>query len=186
MLWNFARPSARRCLCQQFLWGFRNMTSSHVVWRDRTLLTGPWTNVRPSTTLKEAKLLRRPPWSAVLPVNTVGKLRSPCTISAHNACPLRTMLSATSKSPMKLQNNVEGLSRGDLFVGHFWFSLGRIVRAANSIWRFRTRLISPVRELLADPRFVAFISLSKHSILENRTKSAESRAPEINRSFGEE
>ena len=43
-----------------------------------------------------------------------------------------------------------------------------------------------VRVELQNPTSQRFISLSKHTNFENRTKSAESRAPEINGPFGEE
>ncbi len=59
-------------------------------------------------------------------------------------------------------------------------------RYRTSIWRFRTRLISPVREERKNPISLALIRLSKHSNLENRTESAESKGPERNGPFGEE
>ena len=48
------------------------------------------------------------------------------------------------------------------------------------------RMLLPVREQRQNPISLQFISLSKHSNFENRTESAESRAPEINGQFGEE
>jgi hypothetical protein len=45
---------------------------------------------------------------------------------------------------------------------------------------------SLVQEELQNPISLKFIILSKHSNFENRTESAESRAPERNGAFGEE
>lgn len=50
----------------------------------------------------------------------------------------------------------------------------------------RNRCSCPSERSYRTPISVAFISLSKHSNLENRTESVESRAPERNEPFGEE
>jgi hypothetical protein len=59
-------------------------------------------------------------------------------------------------------------------------------RYRTSIWRFRTRCSRLFERSYRTPISFAFISLSKHSNLENRTESAESRAPERNGPFREE
>jgi hypothetical protein len=56
---------------------------------------------------------------------------------------------------------------------------------AVSIWRVRNQMLLPVREEPQNPISLEFISLTKHSNFENRSESAESRAPERNGPFGE-
>jgi hypothetical protein len=48
-------------------------------------------------------------------------------------------------------------------------------RNRTSIWRFRNRMLLPVREELQNPIASEFTSVSKHSNFENRTESVESR-----------
>jgi hypothetical protein len=59
-------------------------------------------------------------------------------------------------------------------------------RTRISRWRIRNRMLLPIREELQNPISLQFLSLSIHSYFENRTDSAESRAPESNWPFGEE
>jgi hypothetical protein len=59
-------------------------------------------------------------------------------------------------------------------------------RIRTPIWRFRNRMLLPVREELQNPISLNSISISKHSNFENRTEFAESRAPERTEPFGEE
>ena len=63
---------------------------------------------------------------------------------------------------------------------------GRGGRIRTSKWRFRNRMLLPVREELQNPHFVEFINISKRSNFENRTEFAESRALERNEPLGEE
>jgi len=58
-------------------------------------------------------------------------------------------------------------------------------RIRTSIWRFRNRMLLPVREELQNPFSSEFISVLKHSNFENRTEPVESRALERNEPFGE-